>query len=221
MKDRKTMAIWGAICALALAVLLLACTGFGAFRLLRGPETVTEGEILEDGAYVSVDLAFVMDVIGVERNASGTETAYYAVSPVGDTFVLVRFPASDAENMRTLEDATDAYLQGQSRTLPFRLGVTGAARNMDEDTAELLARWFNENGSWMSQAGVIAAVEDYGTYLSGIEIDSGYVGGVPAGLAGAAGIAAAVLTVGAVAAFIVAGTGKIDASRKKRGNADG
>jgi len=101
MKDRKTMTIWGAICALALAVLLLACTGFGALRLLRGPEAVTEGKALEDGTYVSVDLAFVMDVIGVERNASGVETAYYAVSPVGDTFVLVRFPASDAGNMRT------------------------------------------------------------------------------------------------------------------------
>jgi len=92
---------------------------------------------------------------------------------------------------------------------------------MDGDTAELLARWFNENGSWMSQAGVIAAVEDYGTYLSGIEIDSGRVGGVSAGLAGAAGIAAAVLTVGAVAAFILAGTGKLDVPRGKREDADG
>ena len=221
MKDRKTIVLWCAVCALALAVLLLACTGFGAFRLMRGAETVTDGKELEDGAYVSVDLAFVMDVIGVERNASGAEMAYYAVSPVGDTFVLVRFPASDAENMKALEDATDAYLQGQSATLPFRLGVTGAARNMEEETAELMARWFNENGSWMRQAGVITDVEDYGTYLSGIEIDAGRVGGVSAGLAGAAGIAAAVLAAGAVAAFILAGTGKLDAPRKKREDADG
>ena len=213
MKESKTTAVWCAVVAAALAVILLACTGFGAFRLLRGPEEVTDGKTLEAGTYVSVDLTHVMDVIGVERSAAGTETAYYAAAPVGDVFVLIRFPASDAENMKTLEAATDAYLQGDSDTLPFRLGVRGAARELDDDAKEILVRWFNENAEWMSRAGVLSAVEDYAIYLSPIGIDAGYVGGVSAGLAAAAGIAAAVLIVAAVL-FILAGTGRLDRPRK-------
>lgn len=218
MKDRKKTAIWCAVIAVALAAVLLAGTGFGAFRLLRGPETVTDGKTLEDGTYVRADLPYVMDVVGVERNASGAETAYYAAAPIGDIFVLIRFPASDAENMMALEDATDAYMQGGSSSLPFRLGVTGAARELDDDAKEILVRWFNENAEWMSQAGVLAAVEDYSIYLSPIGIDAGHVGGVSAGLAAAAGIAAAVLIAAAVVLFVLAGTGKLDAPRKESGD---
>ena len=217
MKDRKTTAIWCAVIAAALAAVLLACTGFGAFRLVRGPETVTDGKTLEAGAYVSVDLPYVMDIVGVERSASGAETAYYAAAPVGDVFVLFRFPASDAENMTALEKATDAYMQGESSTLPFRLGVTGTARELDDDAKEILVRWFNENAEWMSKAGVLAAVEDYSIYLSAVGIDSGRAGGVPAALAAAAGIAAAVLIAAAVVLFILAGTGRMDAKKKKSG----
>jgi hypothetical protein len=220
MKERKNTAVWCAVIAVALAVIMLAVTGFGAFRLLRGAEAVADGKDLEAGAYVKADLTHVMDVVGVEKNASGAETAYYAVSPVGDTFVLVRFPASDAENMMALEKATEAYLRGESSELPFRLGVVGAVREMDEDTAELLARWFNENADWMRQAGVITEVEDYGTYLSGRMIESGRVANVSVPLAAAAGIAAALLTAGAVAVFILAGTGRLDRPAGKREDKD-
>lgn len=220
MKERKNTAVWCAVIAVALAVLMLAVTGFGAFRLLRGAEAVADGKDLEAGTYVKAELTHVMDVVGVEKNASGTETAYYAVSPVGDTFVLVRFPASDAENMMALEKATEAYLRGESSALPFRLGVAGAVRDMDEDTAELLARWFNENAGWMRQAGVITEVEDYGTYLSGRMIESGRVANVSVPLAAAAGIAAALLTAGAVAVFILAGTGRLDRPAGKREDED-
>ena len=213
MKERKTTAIWCAVIAVALAVILLACTGFGAFRLLRGPEAVTDGKTLEDGAYVSVDLVHVMDVVGVERSASGAETAYYAAAPVGDIFVLIRFPASDAENMMKLEDATDDYLTGASDALPFRLAVTGTTRELEDDAKEILVRWFNENAEWMSRAGVLSAVTDYSIYLSPIGIDAGQVGNVSVGLAAAAGIAAAVLIVAAVL-FILAGTGRLDRPRK-------
>ena len=217
MKERKTTAIWCAVIAAVLAVLLLACTGFGAFRLLCGPEEVTDGKTLEDGAYVSVDLQHVMDVVGVERSATGAETAYYAAAPVDDIFVLIRFPASDAESMMALEDATDAYMQGDAASMPFHMIVRGEARALDDDTKEILVRWFNENAEWMSRAGVFTAVEDNSIYLSAVGIEAGRVGGVPAGLAAAAGIGAAVLIAAAVVLFILAGTGKLD--RQQNGKA--
>ena len=215
MKERKTTAMWCAVIAAALAAVLLACTGFGAFRLLRGPIETADGKTLEAGSYVSVDLQHVLDVVGVERGASGAETAYYAAAPVGDIFVLIRFPASDAESMMALEAATDAYMQGESSSMPFHMIVAGEARELDDDAKEILVRWFNENAEWMSRAGILAAVEDYSIYLSPVGIEAGRAGNVSAGLAAAAGIAAAVLLAAAVVLFILAGTGKLD--RQKNG----
>ena len=215
MKERQTAAVWCAVIAVVLAAVLLACTGFGAFRLPGGPKEVTDGNALEDGAYVSVDIRHVMDVVGVERSASGAETAYYAVAPVGDVFVLVRFPASDAESMMALEDATDAYMQGDASTMPFHMIVTGQARELNDDSKEILVRWFNENAEWMSRAGVFAAVEDNSIYLSAVGIEAGRIGGTSVGLAAAAGVAAVVLIAAAVVLFIAAGTGGSTAQRKK------
>lgn len=217
MKKRKKFARFRGAAAVVLAVLLLSVTGFGATRMLGGPEPVTDGKELKNGAYVSASLTYVMDVIGVEKNGAGGTAAYYAVAPIGDVFVTIRFPAPDAENMMTLEDATDDYLTGISPTLPFRLTVSGAVKHLTEEEAGLLARWFEENAAWMSRAGVITAVENYGDYLSGVMIDAGGIGTVSKGLAAAAGIAAAALMVYAAAEFTLAGAGVYDRPRKKEG----
>ena len=213
MQKRKNAALLRAAAAVVIAVILLAATGFGAVRLMAGPERVEQGAELKNGAYVSADLTYVMDVIGVERDGRGTGKAYHAVAPVGNTFVLIRFPASDSANMMTLEEATDAYLTGESPSMPFRLGVSGAARTMDEDAAALLAQWFNENAGWMSRTGVITAVENYGTYLSGVMIDTAGIGGVSVTAAVAVGIAAGALLVYAAAECVLVGRGYYDKKR--------
>lgn len=217
MKKRKTNAALRAVIAVAAAVILLAVTGFGAFRLMGGPDPVTQGAELRNGAYISADLTYIMDVIGVERSGDSVK-AYYAVAPIGDQFVMIRFPASDSESMMALEDATDAYLTGQSPTLPYRLGITGAARNMDEGTAALLAQWFSDNAGWMSQAGVISAIENYGDYLSGVMIDTAGIGNVSVTFAVAAAVLAGLLLVYAVAEFTLIGTGFY--AKPRRSDAD-
>lgn len=206
MKKRKNQALLRAVIAVVIALVLLACTGFGVFRLMAGPETVAQGADLRDGTYVSVDLPYIMDVMGVEKNSGGEVTAYYATAPVGDQFVLIRFPVSEIENVHLLENATDAYLRGDNDKLPFHLTVTGAAHALDEDTSALLAQWFSENTGWMSQSGVISQNYDYETYLCRVMIESGSVAGVPAWAALAAGIAAGVLVLYAAAELIFAGT---------------
>ena len=216
MKKRKNFAILRGAAAVVLALLLLVLTGFGAFRLMAGPETVTDSRALQNGAYVRVDLSYVMDVIGVEKNSAGAITAYYAAAPVGDQFVTIRFPASDAEHMLALEEATDAYLQGRAASIPFHMTVSGAARHMTEDTAALMAQWFGENATWMSQAGVITAVTNYGDYLSGVMIDTAGIGSVSVTAAVTAAVIAAALLIYAVAEFVLAGLGRYDKPRKKK-----
>ena len=218
MKKRKNLAILRGAAAVVIAVVLLAATGFGALRLLAGPTPVTQGAELQNGAYVSADLTYVMDVIGVEYGSAGTARAYHAVAPVGDQFVMIRFPASDSENMMTLEEATDAYLQGRDPSLPFRLGISGAARHLDEDAAALLAQWFSDNAGWMSQAGVIAAIDNYGDYLSGVMIDTTGIGGVSVTAAVTAAVLAGLFLVYAVVEFVLVGTGFYTKPRGKENN---
>ncbi len=215
MKKRKNMAVLRGTAAVVLAVLLLALTGFGAFRLMAGPEAVTDGAELKNGAYVSARLTYVMDIIGVEKNGSGGIKAYYAAAPIGDKFVAVRFPASDAEHLLELEEATDDFLQGRAAVIPFFMTVSGAVRPLTEDTAAILSEWFSENAGWMSQAGVITAVENYGDYLSGLMIDTGGIGSVSVGMAVTAAVLAALLLVYAVAEFILIGLGRYDKPRRK------
>lgn len=216
MKSRRNLALVRATAAVVLAVLLLALTGCGALRLLGDPDPVTDAAELKNGAYAGAELPYIMDIIGVEKSGSGRITGYYAVAPLGDSFVTVRFPASDAENMRALEQATDAFLQGDAMSIPYFLTVSGGVKNLSEDEEALLSQWFSDNASWMSQSGVISAVENYGDYLSGRMIDTGSVAGVSVGAAVAAGAAAALLLIYAVVELVLVGLGTYDKPRKGR-----
>ena len=215
MKQRKNAAILRAVAAVVIAAALMAATGFGAFRLMSEPEIVTQGAELVNGAYVSVDITHVMAVVGVEKNSGGQAKAYYAAVPIGDQFVAVRFPASDSEDMMRLVDATDDYLHGRNDSMPFHLIVTGAVREIDEETSSVLNRWFSENLESMIESGMLLPINNYGNYLSGLVIDTGSVGHVSVGTAVAAAILAAALVIYAVVEFVLVGMGVYAGPRKK------
>ena len=215
--EKKTVFALARIGAAALAaVILLACSGWAFVCLLGSPETITQGEELEDGKYVAADVGFIMDICGVERDKkSGEPVAYFAVAPVGDQFVLIRFPAKDYDTYAALESETMGYLYGTQSGFSFHLNVTGMARGLDETSAALLSEWFAENGSWMSRSGLIAAVENYGTYLSGYMIDTGRVGSVTRGAGAAMSVIAAALIVYAAAEAVVLCVRKHEKPEKK------
>ena len=204
---KGTLAIYRAAAALIAAVILLGCSGFGFVDMLKGPETLAPGEEIVRSPYLAADVTFVMDIVGVEKNAAGKETAYYAVSPVGDTFVLFRFPAADLENIRQMEQATDAFLQGESFTMDFYMTVTGSAAAMDEAEGALLLEWFEKNVDWMVASGVIAETEDYSTYLTDYVIRADTVGGHRTALVLAASILAALLVAYAIVEVVLVAAG--------------
>jgi hypothetical protein len=178
MKNKKTFALVRAVAAGILAVVLVACTGFAAVDLLTGPTEVTQGSDLAAGDYVQADLTYIMDVCAVEKTSGGKAVAYYAVAPVGNQFAVVRFPADEFDSMIALEEDTLNFLQGVSSSMSFHLVVTGATAQTDDTTAALLSQWFDDNASWMSQSGVISAVEDYSEYLCPVMIQANRVGSV-------------------------------------------
>lgn len=207
MKEKKTFAIARIIAAVVLAAALLGITGFAATDILYGPTLVEEAGDLSDGVYVQADVAFVMDIIGVEKNGAGKEVAYYGVSPVGNTFAVVRYPAADFENVTALEEATASYLQGEALTMDFYMTVTGTVVPMGETLGGLFIDWFEQNADWMIAAGVIGETEDYSGYLCPYVIESGRVGTVDMAVAVIFSVLAALLAVYAIVEVLLVAMG--------------
>lgn len=200
---KSTIAIYRAAAALFAAVILLSVSGFGFVDMLRGPEDMGENPDIARGDYVKAEVAFVMDIVGVEKNAAGKEIAWYAVSPVGDTFQLFRFPEADMENVRRMEEATDAFLQGESQTMDIFMTVKGTASLMSEGEGALLLEWFEKNADWMITGGVIAETEDYSSYLVDVVIRADHVGGLSTLMVTILSVAAALLAAYAVVEIVL------------------
>lgn len=219
MNRKKTIAVVCAVVAVAAAFGLLLGSGFSFIPLLRGAEPApAEGADLQAGAYVQADVHFVMDICAVERAANGDPVAYYAVAPMGNTFIMIRFPAGEYENALAMKQATDDYLNGLSG-MGVHLTVTGTAVSMNEEAKDYLEQWFADNAEKMSQSGLIAAVEDYSVYLNDVAIESGMVGSVKqvsVMTAVCLSVAAVALLVLAVALFILAGVGAFDKKPEKK-----
>lgn len=207
MIEKKKFAYARLIAALVLAAALLGITGFAFADLLAGPAVVTGTGELEENAYIETELAFIMDVVGVEKTSGGKEVAYYAVAPVGSSFTILRFPAEDLENVNTLEKATDQYLQGETAVMDIYMTVTGTVAAPKQAETELLLTWFEDNEAWMTASGVIASLEDYSAYIGTHVIRVGTVGTMSTGLVVAATVVALLLAVYAIVEAILLGAG--------------
>lgn len=164
MKKDKIFALCRMGVALVIAVVLLAVTGFGFVYPLAGAVEVTDGAELADNKYVSTDLKYIMTVCGEEVKADGTAVAYYAIAPVGDQFVILRFGAQAHGDVQTLAEATMDYLSGESSIMRVHMPVRGMAAPADAAVQALLSQWFEANKDWMSAAGVVGPepmAEDY------------------------------------------------------------
>lgn len=210
---RSTLAVCRALTALFLAVILLSVSGFGFLDLMKGPVKMTQDTDISPGDYLTADVTFLMDIVGVEKNTSGREIAYYAVAPVGDTFCLFRFGGADMENARRMEEATDAFLQGESLTMDIYLTATGTASPMNEEEGTLLLEWFDANADWMIAGGVIAETEDYSTYLTNLVIRTDHLGGLPVVAVVILSVLAAVLVAYALVEVVLAAAGVYDPER--------
>jgi len=167
MKKDKIFALCRMGVALVVAVVLLAVTGFGFVYPMAGAVEVTDGTELAGNKYVSVDLKYIMTVCGEDVKADGTAVAYYAIAPVGDQFVILRFGAQAHGDVQTLAEATMDYLSGESSVMRVHMPVRGMAAPADAAVQELLSQWFEANKDWMSAAGVVGPEPKAEDYLCG------------------------------------------------------
>lgn len=199
-------ALWRGIAGVLAAVVLLAASGFGVFRIARGAQEIAGTFDADPGTFVQHDIVFILNTF--DDPAGGS--AQYAVVPIGGKLVAFRFPARWNASVKTIADATNSVLQGQSYSVDSFIRVTGTVKAMPEDVSSALYDWYTDNHDYLQQIGAIGDSDDAADYLPDAIVRVDYVGGIPQGWVEGLTVAAAACLIYAIVVFIRILCGKYD-----------
>lgn len=203
---RWRRALWRGIAGVLAAVVLLAASGFGVFRLGRGAQEIAGTFDADPGTFVQHDIVFILNTFSDPAGGS----AQYGVVPIGGKLVAFRFPARWDASVQTIADATNSILQGQSYSVDSFIRVTGTVKAMPEDVSTALYDWYTENNAYLQQIGAIGDSDDAADYLPDAIVRVDYVGGIPQGWVEGLTVAAAACLIYAIVVFIRILCGKYD-----------
>ena len=197
------------IAALLAAVVLLAVSGFGVFKMLGTPKSLTpdysdmsydvagsgEPEPVSAGAqvgdYVEHEVFLILKNYA-EGYRGDTVRERYGVVPIDGKLVAFRFPQRWLESEQAIVDATQELLNGVAQYIDKYIIVRGTVQTLPEDVSAELYSWFAENQEWMQQAGLISSDQDAAASLADYMVAVDQVGKLPIGavigLTAAAGV---------------------------------
>ena len=193
MSVRARHALRRGVAGLLAAIVLLAVSGFGVFRIARGAQEISGTFDADPGTFVQHDIVFILNTFSDPDGGS----AQYGVVPIGGKLVAFRFPARWNASVKTIADATTSVLSGQSYSVDSFIRVTGTVKTMPEAVSSALYDWYTENNAYLQQIGAIGDSDDAADYLPDAIVRVDYVGGIPQGWVEG-------LTVAAVACLIYA-----------------
>ena len=199
-------ALWRGIAGVLAAVVLLAASGFGVFRLGKGAQSVEGAFDADPGTFVQHDIVFILDTFSDPAGGS----AQYAVVPIGGQLVAFRFPARWDASVQTIADATTSVLQGQSYSIDSFIRVTGTVKAMPEAVSSELYSWYTDNHDYLQQIGAIGDSDDAADYLPDAIVRVDYVGGIPQGWVEGLTVAAVACLIYAIVVLIRILCGKYD-----------
>lgn len=193
MSVRARHALRRGVAGLLAAIVLLAVSGFGVFRIARGAQEISGTFDADPGTFVQHDIVFILNTFSDPNGGS----AQYGVVPIGGKLVAFRFPARWNASVKTISDATTSVLSGQSYSVDSFIRVTGTVKTMPEAVSSALYDWYTENHAYLQQIGAIGDSEDAADYLPDEIVCVDTVGSIPQGWVEG-------LTVAAVACLIYA-----------------
>ena len=193
MSVRARHALRRGVAGLLAAIVLLAASGFGVFRIARGAHEIAGTFDADPGTFVQHDIVFILNTFSDPNGGS----AQYGVVPIGGKLVAFRFPARWNASVKTIADATTSVLSGQSYSVDSFIRVTGTVKTMPEDVSSALYDWYTENNAYLQQIGAIGDSDDAADYLPDAIVCVDTVGSIPQGWVEG-------LTVAAVACLIYA-----------------
>ena len=164
------------VAALLAALVLLAVSGFGIFKML--------GTVQHEVNLILKNFA--------EGTRGGTVRERYAVVPVQGKLVAFRFPQRWLESEQAIVDATQELLNGTAQYIDKYVVVRGTVQQLPEDVSGELYSWFADNQQWMQQGGLISSEQDAAATLADYMVSVDSVGKLPigavVGLTAAAGV---------------------------------
>ena len=193
MSVRARHALRRGVAGLLAAIVLLAVSGFGVFRIARGAQEIAGTFDADPGTFVQHDIVFILNTFSDPNGGS----AQYGVVPIGGKLVAFRFPARWNASVKAIADATTSVLSGQSYSVDSFIRVTGTVKAMPEAVSSALYDWYTENHAYLQQIGAIGDSEDAADYLPDEIVRVDTVGSIPQGWVEG-------LTVAAVACLIYA-----------------
>lgn len=193
MSIRARHALRRGVAGLLAAIVLLAVSGFGVFRIARGAHEISGTFDADPGTFVQHDIVFILNTFSDPNGSS----AQYGVVPIGGKLVAFRFPARWNASVKTISDATTSVLSGQSYSVDSFIRVTGTVKTIPEAVSSALYDWYTENHAYLQQIGAIGDSEDAADYLPDAIVRVDTVGSIPQGWVEG-------LTVAAVACLIYA-----------------
>lgn len=193
MSVRARHAFRRGVAGLLAAIVLLAVSGFGVFRIARGAQEIAGTFDADPGTFVQHDIAFILNTFSDPNGGS----AQYGVVPIGGKLVAFRFPARWNASVKTISDATTSVLSGQSYSVDSFIRVTGTVKAIPEAVSSALYDWYTENNAYLQQIGAIGDSDDAADYLPDAIVCVDTVGSIPQGWVEG-------LTVAAVACLIYA-----------------
>lgn len=177
MSVRARHALRRGVAGLLAAIVLLAVSGFGVFRIARGAHEISGTFDADPGTFVQHDIVFILNTFSDPNGGS----AQYGVVPIGGKLVAFRFPARWNASVKTIADATTSVLSGQSYSVDSFIRVTGTVKTMPEAVSSALYDWYTENHAYLQQIGAIGDSDDAADYLPDAIVCVDTVGSIPQG----------------------------------------
>lgn len=177
MSVRARHALRRGVAGLLAAIVLLAVSGFGVFRIARGAHEISGTFDADPGTFVQHDIVFILNTFSDPNGGS----AQYGVVPIGGKLVAFRFPARWNASVKTIADATTSVLSGQSYSVNSFIRVTGTVKTMPDAVSSALYDWYTENHAYLQQIGAIGDSDDAADYLPDEIVRVDTVGSIPQG----------------------------------------
>lgn len=209
MSVRARHALRRGVAGLLAAIVLLAVSGFGVFRIARGAQEISGTFDADPGTFVQHDIVFILNTFSDPNGGS----AQYGVVPIGGKLVAFRFPARWNASVKTIADATTSVLSGQSYSVDSFIRVTGTVKTMPEAVSSALYDWYTENNAYLQQIGAIGDSEDAADYLPDAIVCVDTVGSIPQGWVEGLTVAAVACLIYAIVVLIRILCGKYDETK--------
>ena len=209
MSVRARHALRRGVAGLLAAIVLLAVSGFGVFRIARGAQEISGTFDADPGTFVQHDIVFILNTFSDPNGGS----AQYGVVPIGGKLVAFRFPARWNASVKTISDATTSVLSGQSHSVDSFIRVTGTVKTMPEAVSSALYDWYTENHAYLQQIGAIGDSDDAADYLPDAIVRVDTVGSIPQGWVEGLTVAAVACLIYAIVVLIRILCGKYDETK--------